>query len=673
MTASVKRTIAALVGAAALLESVSLAAAESRGEPGKEPPEEENAAEPKNEEEQILPRKEETVYVFADADGGTERVLVSSHLKNPNGEKILYDETGLREIENVKGNETYAAGSWTADGSDIYYQGVTDRTPPVEMKVTYILDGAELPSGELPGRSGALTIRYDFVNLTAESVSVGGKEEEMPVPFAAVSAVILENDVFHNVTVRNGKTFDDGDRTAVVGFTFPGLNDALGLDEEELPSFFEIKADVTDFSLTNTFTVVTNEVFGGIGSETGTAADSGGLADSMESLNDAMEQLADGSQRLADGLGELLEKSGALVSGADSLSDGSERLRNGAFSLSDGADTLSAGVNTLSDGLETLDRSSAALNEGASQVFDALLSAAQAQLTEAGIEIPALTAENYHTELNRVLEGLSDGAAEALARQKAEAAVREQRGVIEAKVSESVRAQVKATVLSAMNMSAEEYDAGVSAGLIPKERQLQVEAAVEEKMNEDAQKEIIAEKTEEQIAALAEKALSSDEGRAQIKEGKAAMQAGREKITALLAQLDSYNEFYRGLAAYTDGVSSAKDGAGQLRAGAATLKEGAKTLCEGADSLDNGIGTMKEGLPGLIDGITRLRGGADELHDGIVRLDEEGISRITDVLGEGLAELVGRLEAVRSVSEQYPGFAGKAEETKFIYRTESIG
>lgn len=672
MTATAKRTLAALVGAAALLESVSLAAAESRNAPAEEPEKEEEPARRETGEERTLPQKEETVYVFTGADGSTEKILVSNHLKNPNSEKTLPDETELRGIENVKGDETYTAGSWAADGNDIYYQGTTDKTPPVEMTVTYTLDGAEISPESLLGRSGSLAIRYDFRNLTAETVSVGGKEEEIPVPFAAVSAVLLENDVFRNVTVENGKVFDDGDRTAVVGFTLPGLGGALGLEEGELPEFFEIRADVSDFSLTNTFTVVTNEVFNGIELEKSDELDADGLSDSMDTLSGAMEQLTDGSLRLADGLGELLEKSDSLVSGADALSEGSAQLRSGAVSLSDGAGTLSAGMDSLAEGLNELDRNSEALNAGAEQVFGALLSTAGEQLAQAGIEVPALTVENYKSVLNGVLEGLTEDSAEAFAKRQVEAAVNEQRGVIEAKVTEAVRGQVAAAVLSSLGMTAEEYEAGVRAGAIPKEQQTRIEAAIDEKMAEDAQKAVISAKTEEQIAALVEENLTSAEVRAQIKDGKAAMKSGRERITALLAQLDSYNEFYRGLTAYTDGVASANSGAGQLQAGASALKEGAGTLSEGAAALDDGIGSLKEGLPALIDGITQLHDGANELHDGIVRLDEEGISKLTDALGGGLTELLGRLDAALDVSERYAGFAGAAEETKFIYRTESI-
>ena len=58
--------------------------------------------------------KEETVYVVADASGKTKNVIVSEWLKNPDGKAELADATDLKDVKNVKGNETFAEGK---DGS----------------------------------------------------------------------------------------------------------------------------------------------------------------------------------------------------------------------------------------------------------------------------------------------------------------------------------------------------------------------------------------------------------------------------------------------------------------------------------------------------------------------------------------------------------------------------
>ena len=90
--------------------------------------------------------KEETVYILADAKGSAHQVIVSEWLKNGNGDSQLKDRTSLKDIQNVKGYEKFETDEdgnliWQADGADIYYQGTADREVPVEVKLSYRLDG----------------------------------------------------------------------------------------------------------------------------------------------------------------------------------------------------------------------------------------------------------------------------------------------------------------------------------------------------------------------------------------------------------------------------------------------------------------------------------------------------------------------------------------------------
>ena len=75
-------------------------------------------------------------------------------------------------------------------------------------------------------------------------------------------------------------------------------------------TYVEITADVKDFELETTFTVILSDPFQEL--DTGKLDDVDGLQGSLAELAGAMERLMDGSGRLYDGLGELLEKSEAL-------------------------------------------------------------------------------------------------------------------------------------------------------------------------------------------------------------------------------------------------------------------------------------------------------------------------------------------------------------------------
>lgn len=117
-----------------------------------------------------------------------------------------------------------------------------------------------------------------------------------------LTGMLLDNDVFTDVEVNNGKLINDGDRIAVVGIALPGLQDNLNLDEDKLtiPDYVEITAQVKNFEMTNTVTIATNEIFNRLNTNKLNSIDD--LTDSLDELNDAMEQLMDGSSQLYDGL-----------------------------------------------------------------------------------------------------------------------------------------------------------------------------------------------------------------------------------------------------------------------------------------------------------------------------------------------------------------------------------
>jgi len=95
---------------------------------------------------------------------------------------------------------------------------------------------------------------------TIEHVEIGEAEEQICVPFTTVTGMILDNEVFRNVEVSSGKVINDGDKTMVAGIAFPSMARNLDIDEEDLPGYVEVEADVTDFSLETTYCVAMNNL-----------------------------------------------------------------------------------------------------------------------------------------------------------------------------------------------------------------------------------------------------------------------------------------------------------------------------------------------------------------------------------------------------------------------------
>ncbi len=671
--------------------------------------------------------KDETVYVMAKADGSVDKIIVSDWIRNNKKATTVKDVAALADIENVKTDASFTLDSdnmrvWQADGSDLYLQGTGTEPLPVDLSVTYSLNGKVTTPEEIEGKSGKVTIRFDYTNNAYETVKINGKEERIYVPFLMMSGMILDGEKFSDVTVTNGKVVSDGDRKIVAGIAFPGLQHDLGLSREDIniPGYFEVTADAKDFALGTTVTIATNGLTKDLDPDDLDSLDK--LNDSLGTLESAMSALVDGSSQLYTGLDTLLSKSGELTSGvealydgASQLSEGAEQVDNGAKQLSDGASTLSNGTVTidlgalnLSAGLSELTSNNSALTNGSDMTFTSILATARKALQDAGLDVPELTPDNYAAVLNSLLEQLSDknvtAQATAVAKEKVTAAVEANRDTITSAVTDAVRqtiipeveagvkAQVTAKVLSTMGYSVEDYNAAVAAGLVDEATQSVVNGAIETQMNSDEVKATvnalveqnlqgetaqaaIKQNTEAKIAELIEQNMQSEEVQQGIAEALAKAKSGRESIESLKAQLDSYNTFNSGLKTYTDGVGSAsagaaqlhsgtsqlKDGSKELKDGASSLKEGTSQLSGGAEELKNGVLTLKDGVPALVDGVSRLREGSMQLSDGLKQFSDEGISKITSLLKDNVGDLGERIKAIIKVSQNYRSYSGLTE------------
>lgn len=675
--------------------------------------------------------KDETVYVLAGADGSVQKIIVSDWLKNELGSASLTDKSGLSNIENVKGDESYSINGdnmtvWDAQGNDIYYQGDIQKELPVGLTVRYTLNGKAVSPEQLKGQSGKVTIRFDYENRQYETVQINGQNQRIYVPFAMLTGMILDNDTFRNVTVSNGKLVNDGDRTVVVGLAFPGLQENLNLSRDQLsiPSSVEITADVTDFSLGMTVTLACNDLFSQLGD-----ADLGSLdaAGSLNKLTDAMDQLLNGSSALYDGLTTLLDKSGELAAGVEELAQGAAAIKAGADSLDEGAAELKAGLADLSEGLNKLSANSAALNGGAEQVFNSLLETATAQIRAKGLTVPDLTIENYAEELNKLIKSLDETTVYENALTQVTAAVEKQRPLITQKVTAAVRQEVEAKVTAAVKteattaaqaqvaenvirtatrMTKKDYDAAVAAGQIPQTTQDAVNAAIQAQLSDpDVQKQINATveaqmasetvkntikaqtdaqmRTEKVQAAISQnvelqvkKAIAENMASDEVQKQLQAASEGSKTLIALKASLDDYNAFYLGLLDYTAGVDEAAEGSNELYAGAGDLKDGTAELRAGAAKLYAGVLQLKDGTPALVSGVTQLKDGAMQLSEGLQQLNKEGIQKLTKLLQDDLGDLTARVQATIDVSKDYRSFSGISDDAsgqvKFIYRTDEI-
>lgn len=318
--------------------------------------------------------KRETVYAKADAQGNITGITVQDTLKCDSTGAQISDYSILKDMKNTKGDEEYVKQPdgtllWDNQGEDISYEGTTEKELPVSVRIRYELDGKEVRAEELAGKSGRLKLRFDYENHTSETVNADGKEREVQVPFLAMSALLLDTDVFSNVQVTNGKLISMGNQNMAVGYAFPGLKNSLKLDDYattedmEVPDYVEITADVTDFELEFTATVITTGIFEEMDTED--------LKDA-EDLADSMEELTKTSAKLVNGSGELLSGAKTFQTGLDQYVEGVGSVNEGIKSLKDGLSALDENTSALEDGAKALQEGAASLQEGAGALMEGI-------------------------------------------------------------------------------------------------------------------------------------------------------------------------------------------------------------------------------------------------------------------------------------------------------------
>ena len=645
-----------------------------------------SSKEEKNSSKEIKYKKDETVYVLTDAVGSVDKIIVSDWIQNTAASKKVADKSELHDIRNVKGEESYVIDSenmkiWDANGKDIYYQGTIDKTLPVDLKLTYRLNGETVKPEKLAGKSGKITIRIDYTNNQKTSVLIDGKEEELCVPFIMLSGMLLDGDRFKNVEVSNGRIFNDGDRIAVLGFASPGLQENLQLDRDiiDFPEFVEITADVKDFELSTVMTLASNGLFQEVDTEKFEKYED--IKGQIKELSNGMQQLLDGSSALYGGLSQLLSKSDELIAGIHQLYDGAGKLKSGATALSDGLGEL------VSHNTE--------LNGGAKQVFDTLLATVSKELQKNGIPTETLTIDNYKSVLNGILTtptnaqksamiSLADAelssqltAAQVpdsymsavkvmlsdaiLAGSDKDAAVTKVTGVLQnaatvQTIGENTAITPDATVYATLTGAG--VDAS-SAGLLAKlctylagaNQNLPIQ-------NLDAAKALAADATTVQTAAADTNAQNKIQ---QLCFG-LALETLKPTIRSALAQLDSFSTFYNGILDYTAGAKKAYNGS-------VTLKDGVGTLVAG-------IGKLKDGSGKLTDGVQQLTDGSKKLAEGMKEFNEKGIEKITGLLGNQLPGILARVKATVDLSKSYNNFSGISDgcdgNVKFIYKTAEV-
>ena len=567
--------------------------------------------------------KSETVYAVMNGDGSIKSTTVSEHLYSASGLANITDKTTLTDIQNTESDAEFTQNGeelvWNTNDTDVYYKGNTDKALPIDVKVTYALDGQEAALEDIIGKSGHLTVTVNLKNNETGTVNVNGKDRTIVTPLITAVGVILGGDAA-NVTAEHGM-IESAAKSSVAAFvTLPGVKDSLsGLLPDEVDSIEDylqdtvtVEADVEDFTCpqvmvacaTSTAALGTSNVFD--------LSSINDLTDGINQLNDAMSQLMDGASQLVDGTSQL-------AGGVLALLDGANTLNNGAAALDDG-------LGQLTNGLDTLSANNAALNAGAQQVADGVLASANKTLKEGGLIDEDMTWSNYEAVIDNILT-MND---------KTLAAGRKKmvRTIWEQEPSFKDSQLDLALYLSATKTN---HDLEAALKLMQNFDASMLTGALEMVTNADA-KNTIHEELKYQI---------------ENSQDMADVRALKTSLSQIQFFVSSVNQYTAGVQTAADGAHSAKDGSAQLAAGTKTLYDGVNTLNTGAGQLNDGAG---------------------QLNDGLNQFNEEGISKLTGALDQDqLHGLKTVLDEMTDRLNDYTSFAGAPDDAessvKFVYKT----
>ena len=567
--------------------------------------------------------KSETVYAVMNGDGSIKSTTVSEHLYSASGLANVTDKTTLTDIQNTESDAEFTQNGeelvWNTNDTDVYYKGNTDKALPIDVKVTYALDGQEAALEDIIGKSGHLTVTVNLKNNETGTVNVNGKDRTIVTPLITAVGVILGGDA-SNMTAEHGM-IESAAKSSVAAFvTLPGVKDSLsGLLPDEVNSIEDylqdtvtVEADVEDFTCpqvmvacaTSTAALGTSNVFD--------LSSINDLTDGINQLNDAMSQLMDGASQLVDGTSQL-------AGGVLALLDGANTLNNGAAALDDG-------LGQLTNGLDTLSANNAALNAGAQQVADGVLASANKTLKEGGLIDEDMTWSNYEAVIDNILT-MND------------------------KTLAAGRRKIVRTIWE-QAPSFKDSQLDLALYLSATKTNHDLEAALKLMQNFDAS----------MLTGALEMVTNADAKNTAKAELKYQVENSQDMadVRALKTSLSQIQFFVSSVNQYTAGVQTAADGAHSAKDGSAQLAAGTKTLYDGVNTLNTGAGQLNDG--------------AGRLNDGLNQFNEEGISKLTGALDQDqLHGLKTVLDEMTDRLNDYTSFAGAPDDAessvKFVYKT----
>ncbi|MFA5014711.1 MAG: hypothetical protein WC549_04120 [Actinomycetota bacterium] len=310
-------------------------------------------------------QKNETVYVILDHDGKVkdERIVNRVWGMDENSEWVDYGDY-LEILNMVSADEPEVEKDriiWPMDIlaiGDLYYQGITDKDLPVEVKIRYYLDGKEIEGEELAGKSGDIKIdikvrnklkQDDVISYTGYSDTQKESDNEYYTPLLVQVSLTVDLDIFSDVSAEGASKVVTGSEMSIGFGTYP-------YPEEEFT--IEMKGENIELEPINIVVIPQNLPF----------QDTGDTKEGLIEMADGLEDIGDNAYKVVDGLDEILNEANNLTDGIEQFVDAIAEINNGVYEINKNSSSIGNGMEELISGLDTLRSESSALASGINEI-----------------------------------------------------------------------------------------------------------------------------------------------------------------------------------------------------------------------------------------------------------------------------------------------------------------
>lgn len=294
--------------------------------------------------------RNETVYVKISPDGKPLSCDVVNWI-DAHGETGIQSITSLKNIKVMPDTVKYALqgdllklSQISSESRNVFYSGTTTQELPMQVDISYFLNGEKVDPAGLGGAKGNIEIKMHLVNRTGMNRTIsfnnfrtGASEsftKEEFTPFMAQVEIDLPLDTFHDIDAPDSSKVVLGKTMKLIWLKFP-------YPEEDL----SVKMETDCFALDPVSITLMPQMppISSIEIEQGLKDMYGGISQ----IDDHLKLLEDGINEAHSGSGRLKAGTVQFAAAFGSAADGGKKLAQGLPSLSQGLKQASGAAAQL--------------------------------------------------------------------------------------------------------------------------------------------------------------------------------------------------------------------------------------------------------------------------------------------------------------------------------------